>query len=195
MAIDDDAHDGMTDLPTDRVAIDRLMQFVYQELRALASYYLRGERDDHTLQPTALVHEAWLRLSGSPGVSWQNRAHFFGAAARAMRRILVERARRRAARKRRPSIDCAAGAGGNPGGRESPDHILLIHESLEQLEREDPDAAQVVMLKFFGGLASAEIARSAGCSVRSVERRWTFAKARLYQMMRGEGLVNRPVAS
>ncbi len=164
---------------------ERLLPLVYDELRRLAASRMRTESADHTLQPTALVHEAWLRLAGQGESSWENRAHFFGAAARAMRRILVDHARRKAARKRqagemRPLLDDSA-AGEEPGG-----HILMIHAHLARLKQEDPAAAEIVLLKFFSGLGSREIARMTGRSVRSVERTWTFAKARLYQMMREE---------
>lgn len=163
------------------VASGDLLPLVYEELRRLAAAKMARESGPRTLQPTALVHEVWLRLSSTPGGEWQNRAHFFGAAAEAMRRIMVERARRRSAAKRQPAIDLTAA----PDPDESPDSILLIHESLECLKREDPQAAQVVLLKFFSGLSTGEIARMEGCSPRSVERRWTFAKARLYQIIRG----------
>lgn len=160
---------------------------VYEELRRMAAIKMQRERQGHTLQPTALVHEAWLRLRGPEGSDWENKAHFMGAAAQAMRRILVENARRRASGKRRHvdqpiDLNLENGLGFGPT-----DHVLMIHESLEILEREDPDAANVVMLKFFSGLDSREIARITGRSLRSVERRWTVAKARLYQIIRGVG--------
>jgi RNA polymerase sigma factor (TIGR02999 family) len=157
---------------------DRLVPVVYEELRRMAAIKMRKERQGHTLQPTALVHEAWLRLRGSGDSGWENRSHFMGAAAQAMRRILVENARRKAAAKRQqPDFDGESSS--------SPEeHVLVIHESLRVLEREDPDSANLVILKFFSGLESLEIARMTGTSVRSVERRWTMAKARLYQIIR-----------
>jgi RNA polymerase sigma factor (TIGR02999 family) len=163
---------------------DRLLPLVYDELRRLAASRLASESPGHTLQPTALVHEAWLRLDGGGGGTWENQAHFFGAAARAMRCILVDHARGKAATKRqveRPVVLFA-----EDGGPEQEDHILLIHESLARLEQEDPEAAELVLLKFFSGLGSKEIARLTGRSVRSVERSWTLVKARLYQMIREE---------
>jgi RNA polymerase sigma factor (TIGR02999 family) len=164
------------------VASERLLPLVYEELRRLAASRMLRESGIQTLQPTALVHEAWLRLVGNGEPSWQNQAHFFGAAARAMRRILVDRSRSKAAIKRQshegmPELE--PGAAVEPG-----DHILMIHESLKRLEKEDPEAANVVLLKFYSGLSSEEIARMSQRSVRSVERQWTLAKARLYQMIR-----------
>ncbi len=159
---------------------EHLFPMVYDELRRLAATRMMGESPGQTLQPTALVHEAWLRLEGG-GHDWDNRAHFFGAAARAMRCILVDRARRKSASKRQAGELFAA----HPAAGQD-DHILLIHESLARLEEEDPEAAEVVLLKFFSGIGSKEISRMTGRSVRSVERIWTLAKARLYQIIREE---------
>ncbi|WP_035612031.1 ECF-type sigma factor [Haloferula sp. BvORR071] len=166
------------------LASERLLPLVYEELRRLAAARMMKELPGQTLQPTALVHEAWLRLIGKGECSWQNRAHFFGAAAQAMRRILVDRSRSRAAIKRRATEDAP---GSDMLTNPTEDHILMIHESLKRLEQEDPEAARIVLLKFFSGLGSEEIARMNSCSVRSVERQWTMAKARLYQMIREEG--------
>lgn len=170
------------------IGSERLLPLVYEELRRLAAARMRRESALQTLQPTALVHEAWLRLGGSQ-VSWENQAHFFAAAARAMRRILVERARSSDAMRRRSGEKLPEVAGGldaEPGSR-----ILMIHEALKRLEKEDPDAASVVMLKFYSGLGNEEIARMSGKSVRSIERRWTLAKARLYKMIREDGQAGR----
>ena len=145
-----------------------------------ASRMLR-EPAGHTLQATALVHEVWLRLEGNGECFWENRAHFWAAASQAMRRILVDRARRKAAHKRRAG-DCQA----QETGREPEDYILAVHESLAQLEKDDPEAARIVLLKYFCGLGSMEIARVTDSSVRSVERHWALAKAKLYQIIRRE---------
>ena len=177
------------------VSSEQLLPLVYEELRRLAAGRMARESATKTFQSTELAHEAWLRLAGTEGGLWQNRAHFFGAAAQAMRRILVERARRRMAAKRSPPAGYVAGAAEETCAAEPGDHILLIHESLERLEQEDPEAARIVMLKFFSGLGSAEIARMEGCSVRLVERRWTFARARLYQMIHGWGCTRQPRSS
>ena len=173
---------GLTDCSFET---DELLPVVYEELRRMAASRMSQESAAQTLQPTALVHEVWMRLSSGGNVSWKNRAHFFGAAAQAMRRILVDRSRRRNAFKRRPDavdpnvLDAVCVGPGK--------HILIIDECLDRLTAEDPEAARIVMLKFFSGLASAEIASMTGISVRSVERRWTMAKARLYEMIRDEG--------
>lgn len=170
----------------EQMVSDELLPLVYDELRRLASAYMTREKPGQTLQPTALVHEAWLRLSGDGYQSWENRAHFFGAAAQAMRRILVEHSRRKAADKRQVTeVDPSLGIA-EMMVPESGNHILLVHESLTRLEQTDPAAAQVVLLKFFSGLTSDEIARMMGCSTRSVERQWTVAKAKLYQIIREE---------
>lgn len=163
---------------------ERLLPLVYDELRRLAASRMMGESPGHTLQPTALVHEAWLRLEDGGANIWENQGHFFAAAARAMRRILVDRARQKSAFKRQPGERFPDPAADQLPERD--DHLLLIHESLARLEKEDPEAAEIVLLKFFSGLGSKEIAGMTGNSVRSVERCWTFAKARLYQMMREE---------
>lgn len=166
------------------LSAERLLPLVYDELRRLAASRMASESPGQTLQPTALVHEAWLRLEGAGGNTWENQAHFFGAAARAMRCILVDRARRKSAMKRQAGTLAEFGEG--EGAPENEDHILLIHESLARLEKEDPEAAEIVLLKFFCGLGSKEIARLTGSSVRSVERCWTLVKAKLYQMIREE---------
>lgn len=173
------------DFGQDGLPSERLLPLVYDELRRLAASRLAGESPGHTLQATALVHEAWLRLKGGGESVWENQAHFFGAAARAMRCILVDHARRKAAIKRRAEEEPVSFI--TAGSPEQDDHILLIHESLARLEQEDPEAAEIVLLKFFSGLGSKEIARLTGSSVRSVERCWTLVKARLYQMIREEG--------
>jgi RNA polymerase sigma factor (TIGR02999 family) len=169
-----------------QLSSEQLLPIVYEELRRLATARMVKESAGHTLQPTALVHEAWLRLSGDGGCSWENRAHFFGAAALAMRRILVDRSRRKAADKRQANIANPSQTVDDLMVAEPGDHILLIHESLSRLEKIDPVAARVVLLKFFSGLASDEIARMLGSSTRSVERQWTVAKAKLYQIIREE---------
>jgi RNA polymerase sigma factor (TIGR02999 family) len=167
----------------DREAMDRLMPIVYDELRRLAAGYLKGERPDHTLQPTALVHEAYLRLVRQDRVEWQNRAHFFGIAARMMRRVLVDHARRRQAGKRdgggfRLTIQVA----------ESLDvardpELLELDEALGRLETLDSDQARVVELRFFGGLTVEETATVLGISTATVKREWRTARAFLRQEM------------
>jgi RNA polymerase sigma factor (TIGR02999 family) len=163
-----------------------LLDTVYEELRRLAAARMAQEAAGQTLQATALVHEAWLQLVGEGGRSWENRAHFFGAAAHAMRRILVDAARRKSRLKRgagreRVEITDVELAMDTPD-----DDVLLINEALEKLEREDPDQAQIVILKFFGGLTNEEVAQSLGIGERTVYRQWVCAKARLFRWVRAE---------
>ena len=157
-------------------ALDRLMPLVYGELRKIAASYLRQERKDHTLQPTALVHEAYLRLTHQKDVAWQNRAHFFGIAAQMMRRILVDHARKRQAAKRDASAWKVATAEVD-GGADSAPELLALDRALEELEKIDPQQAKIVELRFFGGLTVEETAEVAGISPRTVKREWRTAKA------------------
>jgi RNA polymerase sigma factor (TIGR02999 family) len=165
-------------------AAEKLLPLVYEELRRLAAAKMAKEAPGQTLQPTALVHEAWLRLAGNGDQAWQNRAHFFSAAAEAMRRILIQNARRKARLKRgggqqRFDIDALELAGAAPDEK-----VLLVNEALERLEAEDPEKARVVVLKFFGGLTDREAAASLGVTERTVERHWAYAKAWLFRAMR-----------
>jgi RNA polymerase sigma factor (TIGR02999 family) len=164
-------------------AADALLELVYDELRKLAAHRMAGEAPGQTLQPTALVHEAWLRLTGNPGTKWDGRAHFFAAAAEAMRRILVDVARRKHARKhgagfQRVELDEAAGLTDGDGST-----LLLVNDALEMLAREDAVAAEVVKLRFFVGLTNEEAAAAMGLSERTVKRHWTFARAWLYHQI------------
>jgi RNA polymerase sigma factor (TIGR02999 family) len=160
----------------ERAAAERLIPLVYDELRRLARDYLRRERDDHTLQPTALVHEAYLRLVDDRSVAWQDRAHFYGIAARLMRRILVDHARAHNASKRgglqqKVVLDDACGV--TEGG--APD-LVALDGALENLARSYPRKSEVVELKFFGGLEAKEIAEVLQVSQKTVLRDWSFAK-------------------
>jgi RNA polymerase sigma factor (TIGR02999 family) len=166
-------------------ASQRLLSAVYEELRAMARQRLRHERAGHTLQATALVHEAYLKLIGQQSLPWRHRAHFFGACANAMRQILVEHARAKTAqkrgggRRRAELIDAAADAA-------DLDLILAVDESLERLRAEDARAAEVVELRFFAGLETSEIAAALETSERTVHREWAFARARLLQMFQSD---------
>jgi len=161
-----------------------LLPLVYDELRKLAASKLAGEHNAHTLQPTALVHEAWLRLAGAQSQSWENRGHFFGAAAEAMRRILIDRARRKQALKRgaRPvaidldKVDVAATA--------DDETLLRIDDALQKLAAHEAQAAELVKLRFFAGLNYEEAARAMGISERTAKRCWTFARAWLYRELK-----------
>jgi RNA polymerase sigma factor (TIGR02999 family) len=158
-------------------AAEELLPLVYDELRQLASHKMAHEAPGQTLQPTALVHEAWLRLGGDTQPSWQNRAHFFGAAAEAMRRILIDRARKQAVRK-------ASGLAQPEELHESrierqapADELLAVHEVLEGLAAVDAHAAELVKLRYFVGMTLPEVAETLGLSLRSAERLWTFSRA------------------
>jgi RNA polymerase sigma factor (TIGR02999 family) len=163
---------------------EELLATVYDELRRIAAVRMSQESAGQTLQATALVHEAWLQLVGEGDRSWENRAHFFGAASSAMRRILVDAARRRSRQKRgagRERVDLAQ----VDIAEATPDEeVLLINEALEKLEHEDPEQAQIVVMKFFGGLTNEEVAASLGISERTVYRQWVCAKARLFRWVK-----------
>ena len=159
---------------------EQLLSSMYAELRQLATQRMARESAGQTLQATALVHEAWLQLAGKGDRAWESRAHFFGAAADAMRRIMVDKARSKARLKRgagklRLDIEEVETAGSEPD-----DQVLAINEALEKLERQDPEQARIVVLKFFGGLTNEEVAEALGISERTVYRQWVCAKARLF---------------
>ncbi len=159
---------------------DRLLEVVYVELRNLADAALRGERADHTLQPTALVHEAWLRLVDQQRVDWRGRAHFLGVAAMAMRRVLVDHARARRREKRGGGARREVLAT-DPGGREptlgGDLDLLALHEALEALQEHSERAARVVELRFFAGLTEPQVAEVLGLSEATVARDWRAARA------------------
>lgn len=165
-------------------AAEELLPLVYDELRHLAAARLGHNRTSQTLQATALVHEAWLRLLNQGDRTWNNREHFFRAAAQAMRHILVDLSRKKASLKRgshpeRLNIEDMDLAAATPD-----DRILLINAALSRLEAEDPDSAQLITLKFFGGFTNQEIARMLGLSDRTMERHWAYAKGCLYQLVK-----------
>lgn len=163
-----------------------LLAAIYDELRRMAAGKMAGERSGHTLQATALVHEAWLRLAGD-GASWESRRHFFGAAAEAMRRILVENARRRAARKRGGGLAATALDEEIHGAACADDKLLQVHEVLDELEAEDPLKAKIVKLRFFAGLGHDEIAALLELNEKTVRRHWELAKVWLYRAIRDGG--------
>lgn len=165
----------------DEAAKERLIPYVYDELKRQAGYLMSAERSNHTLQPTALVHEAFIKLSEQSGVAWKNRSHFFGIASRLMRQILVDHARMHAAAKR----------GGNPVHFSIDDvqipvedraaSILALNEVLEKFAEIDERQAQIVEMKFFGGLSNREIADALEISERTVGREWQAARLWLYR--------------
>lgn len=171
----------------DQAALDQLMPLVYDELRRLARSYLRRERPDHTLQATALVHEAYLRLIDQHSVSWQNRAHFFGIAAQMMRRILVNHALARATAKRggpaqKLSLDESIGV-----ADQRDVDLLALDEALKQLESLDAQQSRIVELRFFGGLSIEETAAVLSLSPATIKREWSTARLWLKRQLAGRG--------
>lgn len=175
----------------DRAATDALIPLVYEELRELAEAHLRSERAEHTLQATALAHEAYIRLVGERDVTWENRAHFFGAAAQAIRRILVDHARARAAQKRggggkrlsldeTPTLTCGAGG-------ERDEDVLALNGALDRLAELDPRKARLVVLRYFGGVRVEDAAQLLGISVRTAMRDWEFSRAWLAHQIADPG--------
>lgn len=165
-----------------------LLPLVYDELRNLAKKRISKAEPGQTLQATALVHEAWIKLSGDDERSWSDRAHFFRAAAQAMRHILVDRARAKASLKRgeNPEVLDIHVHGLEVADTTLDERVLLVDEMMNRLEQEDPESVRVISLKFFGGLTNKEIAAMDGVAERTVERHWAYAKTRLYQMIRKE---------
>jgi RNA polymerase sigma factor (TIGR02999 family) len=167
----------------DAAAADRLLAIVYEQLHQLARARMAHLPPGQTLQPTALVHEAYLRLTDKSEVSWESRQHFFFAAARAMRDILVEQARRKAGLARgggrqRQELDDACAIIEPPA-----ENILAVHEALEELEKEDPAKAQIVLLRYFSGLTTAETAEVLGVPERTLDRRWRYIRAWLLKRL------------
>jgi RNA polymerase sigma factor (TIGR02999 family) len=170
----------------DRAALDAVLPLVYADLRRVARRSIGSERGGHTLQPTALVHEVFLRLVNARGIVWQDRVHFFAAAAGMLRRILVDHARRRRAAKR--------GNGAAPApisvelvgrGAVNAEEVLDLNDALERLEAIDPDRSRVVELRYFAGLTLEETAEALGVSLATVKRDWTAARAWLYRELHG----------
>lgn len=179
-------------------AARQLLPLVYDELRRLAAHQLARETPGHTLQPTALVHEAYLRLVGSADPqqavesSWDHRGHFFAAAAEAMRRILVESARRKARPKHGGDRRRVAWEEVTSLAEATPEHVVDLDEALTRLAELDPMRAEVVKLRFFAGLTMPEAAQSLGVSLATAERYWTFARTWLYAELSDVGETTRP---
>jgi RNA polymerase sigma factor (TIGR02999 family) len=172
----------------DAKAADRLLPLVYQELRRLAAAKMGRESAAQTLQPTALVHEAWLRLGGDQQPNWQNRAHFFAAAAEAMRRILIDRARRRrAVRHGGENVRVAAEELERvPDLDRNDDQLLAVHEALDHFAAEDPKKAELVKLRYFAGFTLEEAARVLGIPEGTAKRWWTYSRAWLFRELKRE---------
>ena len=166
-------------------AADQLLPLVYEELRKLAGIRMAQEKPGQTLHATALVHEAWLRLVG-PGdqKEWNNRGHFFGAAAEAMRRILVDRARQKARVRHGGALERVDLEHVTLATEDNDNTVLAIHDALEKLARESPQKAEIVKLHYFIGLEYQDIARSLGVSLSTVERGWAYARSWLYREMK-----------
>ena len=168
-------------------ASDQLLPLVYEELRKLAAARMAQEKPGQTLQATALVHEAWLRLTGTEEQKvWNSRGHFFGAAAEAMRRIMVERARRKGrirhgGEQQRVDLEHFTLA-----AEDSSEAVLAVHDALEKLALESPQKAEIVKLRYFIGLSASEIAAALGVSVPTVERHWAYARSWLYAEIKGQ---------
>jgi RNA polymerase sigma factor (TIGR02999 family) len=177
---------------------DDLLPVVYARLRAIAARCMQGERSDHTLGATGLVHEAYLRLAGSREKAWANEAHFFVAAAEAMRRVLVDHARGRATLKRGQGRISHLGPGedglhalaslSDAAEAATPEQILALDEALSRLQAEDPRSAAVVRLRFFAGLSVEHTAQVLASSPRTVAREWVFARTRLFELLTAAGV-------
>ncbi len=174
----------------DPTGAGELLPLVYDELRQLARQKLARELPGQTLQATALVHEAWLRLTrGQNAASWENRAHFFGAAAEAMRRILIDQARRKGSKKRgggaqRVNLEAALAVTGPAGV--SAEELIALDDALREFEAIDPDRARVVKLHYFSGFTLAETAEALGVSLATVKRQWVFARSWLFGKIQGQ---------
>lgn len=168
----------------DPAAVDQLLPLVYDELRQLAARKMAHEAPGQTLQPTALVHEAWLRLGGDGQPSWQNRAHFFGAAAEAMRRILIDRARSKARLRHGGDLQRLDIEEVNIAIEDADDTVLAVHEALNKLASQDALKAEIVKLRYFVGMNHQEIADALGIAEPTVRRHWAFARSWLYAELR-----------
>jgi len=170
----------------DGKAAEELLPLVYQELRRLAAARMAQESPGQTLQATALVHEAWLRLTGDKGTAWNSRWHFFGAAAEAMRRILLERARKKGRVRHGGEWQRVDLGEVTLATQDSDDVIVAVNEALEKLAAESAEEAEIVKLRYFGGLEHAEIAQVLGLGESTVRRHWTYARSWLYAELKAQ---------
>jgi RNA polymerase sigma factor (TIGR02999 family) len=171
---------------SDPAVSDDVLPLVYDELRSLAARHMQRQEPGQTLQATALVHEAWLRLAKENSQLWSDRDHFFRAAAQAMRHILVDRARAKRRIKRGENAHKIDIHSLELANATMDERVLLVDEVLEKLEKEEPEVARIVTLRFFGGLTEKEIAAMDRVTERTVRRHWTYAKTRLFQLLREE---------
>lgn len=173
--------------PSDERAQSDLLELVYDQLRAMAQAKMRLERAGHTLDATGLVHEVYMRLLSGEKCDWNDRAHFFRTASECMRRVLVDHARARKAEKRGGGAAVMPLSVVDLASADDPDRVLALDEALATLASEDARAAEIVKLRFFAGLNADETAKVLGLSERTVMRDWAFARARLFELMGGEG--------
>jgi len=174
----------------DAKAADELLPLVYEELRKLASYKMANEAPGQTLQPTALVHEAWLRLSGNQNQKWDGRGHFFAAAAEAMRRILIDKARRKKALRHGGELHRTEVDLGNLTAPAEDDELLAVNEALEKFAAQDRRKAELVKLRYFAGLTIGQAAEVLGVSEPTAKRHWAYARAWLFREIQDERAKN-----
>lgn len=167
-------------------ASEELLPLIYDELRRMAAHKMAAERPGHTLQPTALVHEAWLRLVDSPAQSWQNRAHFFGAAAEAMRRILIDCARRKGRQRRGSGAEHLDADEIEIASPAPDDQLLALNDALDRFSTLEPQQAELVKLRYFVGLKIEEAAEVLGISAATAKRWWAYARAWLFHEIQSE---------
>src|SRR6266487_3901341 len=168
----------------DPKATEELLPLVYEELRKLAAHKMANEAPGQTLQPTALVHEAWLRLTGNENQEWNGRGHFFAAAAEAMRRILVENARRKKRLKHGGGLQRIHLTSLDVAIITHDEHLLAVNEALDKLAARDPLGAQLIKLRFFAGLSNVDAAKILGIPERTAKRTWAYARAWLYEELK-----------
>lgn len=172
--------------PGDPRAAEALLPLVYEELRKLAAHKMAGQVPGHTLQPTALVHEAWIRLVGNDSGRFAGRAHFFAAAAEAMRHILIDAARRKRAKRHGGGLERVDSLEVEIAALADDDELLAVHDAIDKLAAEDPQQAQLAKLRYFVGLSFAEAAEILGISVPTAKRHWAYARAWLYTEMKAD---------
>jgi RNA polymerase sigma factor (TIGR02999 family) len=179
----------------DAKAADELLPLVYEELRKLAAHKMANERPGQTLQATALVHEAWLRLTGKENIQWAGRTHFFAASAEAMRRILIDNARRKNAQRHGSGHKPVNIDDVEPAAAQADDQMLAVHEALDKLAAQDKPKAELVKLRYFLGMTIEESAEILGVSAPTAKRWWAYARAWLYREIRRERSANVPIKS